>query len=96
MWQNMADGVALSWQSETTLYSAWSSSASFTPRHILWWTEAAQHVQILWETLLFSTVTLNPNIFIRKGKWLQTILLDICFLILYVKADSGRRCMVEL
>lgn len=43
------------------LYSAWSGSASFTPCHILWWTEAAQHAQILWEILVFSTSTLNPH-----------------------------------
>lgn len=69
MRQNLTDGVALSWQSETKLYSAWSGGASFTPRHILWWTEAAQRVQILWETLVFSTVTLNPHSLIKKGNY---------------------------
>lgn len=61
MWWSMADGVALTWQSEPKLCSAWCSSASFTPCHILWWTEDSQHVQILWETLIFSSVTLNPH-----------------------------------
>lgn len=91
MWQNMADGVALSWQSETKLYSAWSGSASFTPRHILWWTEAAQHVKILWETLVFSTVTLNPHSLIRKGNY--------HFGCLYTDSlckDRQRKCVVEL
>lgn len=86
----MADGGALSWRSETKLYSAWFAGASFTPRHILWWTEAAQHVQILWEILVFSYFTLNPHryIFIEKSNWCR---LSFCVSVHWcIKAFSGR------
>lgn len=87
----MADGGALSWRSETKLYSAWFAGASFTPRHILWWTEAAQHAQILWEILVFSYFTLNPHryIFIENCSWCR---LSFCVPVHWcIKAVGGRK-----